>query len=111
MPLPGQPPQWPFHYQDWADIGRLWDFDPAPSDLAINALLVQLVADFAEGRGVMPASWGWPPVTPESRPTLVLAQDGGGVLSGGVRVEESWKHEACQVLGGLGFGKQYWWCD
>jgi hypothetical protein len=71
---------------------------------------VQMVVDFASSSGVMPASWQWPPASAGMIATLVLAQETQWPF-GGVRVELDWRQDKCSVMGSLGMGQTYWWCD
>ena len=103
--------QWPYHGLDWVIIGRDWrSITPQPLDYKINALMVQMVVDFASGSGVMPASWQWPPARAGAIATLVVAQETQWPF-GGVRVELDWRQDKCSVMGSLGMDQKYWWCD
>ena len=99
---------------DFQEMGWGWgsSFSPGPSDFEASALLQQLIADFAANRGVMPASYGWAPVTPgQPVATLVFAQDSGWP-GGGVRAYDSWKARQCAVLEAhMQPLQNWWWCD
>ena len=106
--------RWPYHGLDWQALGWGWpaSYNALPSDLAEAAALQRLVGDFARGRGALPATWGWAPVTPgQPLQTLVFAQEGGWP-GGGVRAVEGFKAAQCAALAAhLSPAQSWWWCD
>ena len=99
---------------DFAAMTWQWgpSYLPLASDFEGGALMQRLLADFAQGRGVMPASWGWEPATP-GRPlqTMVLARETGWP-GGGSRAIQGFKASQCAVLQAhLAPAQSYWWCD
>ena len=99
---------------DFDAMGWSWgsSYAPTPSDFQGGAIMQQLLADFAVNRGVMPASWGWAPVSPGAPlATYVVAQESGWP-GGGSKAIVGWKQRQCQVLAAhLQPMQQWWWCD
>lgn len=108
--LTNEPQQWPFHYQDWADMTKSWNFEPATTDEMINRILIDLFSDFVQHSGQISSNWNWPPVSADSVSTFVLAQSSGWP-GGGVRSELNWKNATCSSLSDLEIDQSYWWCD
>ena len=91
----------------WGDA-----YIPTALDFEGGELMQRLLSDLARGRGVMPDSWGWAPVTPGGPlQTMVLAQETGWP-GGGSRAVEGFKASQCAVLEAhLAPAQNYYWCD
>lgn len=104
--------RWPNHGLDLHYMTWSWgsDFTPDASDLEASTLLQKLIGDFANNRGVLPASWSWAPASDTPLQTYVFARDDGWP-GGGPRAVVGWKETQCEALANLSITQAYWWCD